>query len=92
MSATARLSGRVPGAQTWLGAARARQAGAAPDPGPRMVGWSEVSAVRQEDLAEADHCSVGEFDTREANCAGAAEDSRLGSTSRCGLQSDQGVC
>ena len=32
------------------------------------------------------------FDTREANCAGAAEDSRLGSTSRCGLQSDQGVC
>eukprot|EP01046_Picozoa_sp_COSAG06_P079023 COSAG06_NODE_26539_length_612_cov_1.315789_1_plen_130_part_10 len=25
------------------------------------------------------------FDTREANCAGAAEDSRLGSTSRCGL-------
>ena len=33
-----------------------------------------------------------EVRTREANCAGAAEDSRLGSTSRCGLQSDQGVC
>ena len=50
----------------------------APQPGnPFSLRWVLVPCV---------------FDTREANCAGAAEDSRLGSTSRCGLQSDQGVC
>ena len=32
------------------------------------------------------------FDMREPYCAGAAEDLRLGSTSRGGLQSYQGVC
>ena len=80
------------------GRQRRRQSGtgpASPAQEQEAVGESELDRVLA--AVEALTSQVGDISTavqqqQQANRAGAAEDSRLGSTSRCGLQSDQGVC